>query len=596
MNGGSGEERRVIDRAPMTIWQFVLRVSKPFRWQLAVMFVIMFVWALDEAALRPYLVKLILDRMQRCPGQDYWGLIVVAVGYVIASFIVTWSFRLYDWVSLRSMPQLRARIVDVLSDYMMGHSHAYYQNHFAGALSTRLTAVSDAVPRLLEIFFERFLSSALRVVIALAALWAVMPALSCAAAIWATLFIAGVAYLSTEIRVLADAASGMRAEVTGAVVDVMGNNAAVRLFSGRQYEQDRLRGILSRATSSEVARDWALLKLSLYQGTLFAVLEGITLFLLVSGFQSGVITAGDAALVFSVNLSLIMALWGLSQDGAKFMRFLGEIAQGLRAIVIPYDMPDVPHAPALRVTGGSIVFEHVSFSYHSRNIFFRDLSVQIPAGQRVGLVGFSGSGKSTFVNLILRLFDVDKGKILIDGQDITAVSQSSLREAIALIPQDSVLFHRTLFENIQYGRLGASEQEVVTASTRAHAHEFIMSLPDQYEAMVGERGVLLSGGQRQRIAIARAFLKQSPILIMDEATSALDSVTERYVQEGLEELMVNRTTLVIAHRLSTLLKMDRILVFDQGALVEDGTHEELLHRKGLYYRLWSAQIGGFLPE
>jgi ATP-binding cassette subfamily B protein len=227
---------------------------------------------------------------------------------------------------------------------------------------------------------------------------------------------------------------------------------------------------------------------------------------------------------------------------------------------------------------------------------FRGLSLTIQPGERVGLVGFSGSGKSTFVNLILRLYDIQSGRILIDGQDIREVTQDSLRGAIAMISQDPMLFHRSLRENVRYGRLEASDSEVQEAAAQAHAHDFIVSLPEGYDSLVGERGVRLSGGQRQRIAIARAILKNAPIFFMDEATSSLDSVTERHIQDSIEALMRGRTAIVIAHRLSTIARLDRIVVFHAGEVVEDGTHAALLARGGHYSRLWGMQAGGFLPE
>jgi ATP-binding cassette subfamily B protein len=227
---------------------------------------------------------------------------------------------------------------------------------------------------------------------------------------------------------------------------------------------------------------------------------------------------------------------------------------------------------------------------------FRGLNLTIRPGERVGLVGFSGSGKSTFVNLILRLYDIQQGRILIDDQDIRDVTQDSLRQSISMIAQDPMLFHRSLLDNMRYGSLSATDAEVEDAAQRAHAHEFIASLPEGYDSLVGERGVRLSGGQRQRVAIARALLKNAPIFFLDEATSSLDSVTERHIQESIENLMQGRTAIVIAHRLSTIAHLDRIVVFHDGEVVEDGTHAALLARKGHYARMWSMQAGGFLPE
>ena len=280
----------------------------------------------------------------------------------------------------------------------------------------------------------------------------------------------------------------------------------------------------------------------------------------------------------------------------EFWEKVGNIIQGLAIIESPVDIKDAPGARDLVVTNGEIVFDNVQFQYHDAESLFEHESVVIKSGQKVGLVGYSGSGKSTFVNLILRLFDVTQGKILIDGQDITQVTQDSLHEAITMIPQDPSLFHRSLVENIAYGKKNATHKEIIAAAKRAHAHEFIVALSQGYDTQVGERGIRLSGGQRQRISIARAMLKNSPILILDEATSQLDSVTENQIQDSLWDLMQHKTTLVIAHRLSTLLQMDRILVFDKGSIVEDGSHEELLAQDGLYKKLWEAQIGGFLLD
>jgi ATP-binding cassette subfamily B protein len=261
-----------------------------------------------------------------------------------------------------------------------------------------------------------------------------------------------------------------------------------------------------------------------------------------------------------------------------------------------HEVVDAPGAQPVPIERGRIEFQDVSFGYTSEQLIFEHLDVVIPAGQRVGLVGFSGSGKSTFVSLILRLYDPQGGKILIDGHDIRALTQESLHSQLSLIPQDPNLFHRTLMENIRYGRLEATDEEVVDAARKAHADGFIRGIKGEYSSLVGERGVKLSGGQRQRIAIARVVVKNAPILILDEATSSLDSITEQAIQETLNEVMQGKTVIVVAHRLSTIAHLDRILVFDQGRIVEDGTHEQLLALGGSYHRLWSRQAGGFVLD
>jgi ATP-binding cassette subfamily B protein len=307
-------------------------------------------------------------------------------------------------------------------------------------------------------------------------------------------------------------------------------------------------------------------------------------------------TVGEFSMVAGLAIMLIEAARGLSRSFLEFFEYIGNISDGVSIFIQPHEIVDKPGAPALRVERGEITFDQVSFAYPEGRPVFERLSVTIRPKQQVGLVGFSGSGKSTFVNLILRLFELQGGAIRIDGHDILDVTQDSLRESVSMIPQDPQLFHRSLLENIRYGRLDATDEEVVEAARKARAHEFIMQTEKQYDSLVGERGVKLSGGQRQRIAIARAILKDAPILILDEATSSLDSVTEKEIQQGLQFLMRGRTVVVVAHRLSTIAHMDRILVFDAGQIVEDGSHEALLQRGGHYARLWNMQAGGFLPE
>lgn len=309
-----------------------------------------------------------------------------------------------------------------------------------------------------------------------------------------------------------------------------------------------------------------------------------------------VVCSGAFALLISVNLAIIGFLWELSKNITLFSELAGSVHQGLIIALTCEGVLDKQDAKILNVSQGRIVYDKVRFRYKDAEPLFQNKSITIEAGQKVGLVGYSGGGKTTFASLILRLYDVIDGSVFIDNQNISFVTQDSLRRNIGMIPQDPSLFHRSLMENIRYGRIDATDEEVIEAAKRAHAHEFIIKLPQGYESPVGERGVKLSGGQRQRIAIARVILKNAPILILDEATSQLDSVTESYIQESLTELMKEKTTIVIAHRLSTLLHMDRILVFEKGRIIEDGTHKKLLAAGRIYAELWNAQVGGFLSD
>ena len=382
----------------------------------------------------------------------------------------------------------------------------------------------------------------------------------------------------------------------GELVDSLANHSNVRIFSRKLYENFRMVPFFSKQKKAYTATYLYGMLLSCIQGGLIAIMMAFSVFFLVYLYGKSLVTIGDFALILGLAMETGHMMWFTMSEVDEFNKAVGRCKQSLTSLMLPLEIRDQPNAGTLNCPHGKIVFNNVKFHYKDTALLFQNKSVEISPGQKVGLVGYSGGGKSTFVHLILRFYDVTDGAILIDDQDIRDVTQDSLRENIAMIPQDPSLFHRSLRENIRYGRINATDEAIIAAAKKAHAHEFIEQLPQAYDSLVGERGVKLSGGQRQRIAIARAILKNAPILILDEATSQLDSVTERVIQASLWELMQNKTTIVIAHRLSTLLHMDRILVFDKGKIIEDGTHHELLAKNELYKRLWDAQVGGFLGD
>jgi len=415
-------------------------------------------------------------------------------------------------------------------------------------------------------------------------------------AIWAFIFI-GIAFLyAKKILNYAATFSESSSICMGVIVDNIGNIMNAKLFSHRQFELDHLQRFIQDSLQKDQQLQWVLLKLRLRQGfTIFILFAAMTAFL-VYQYSQGKVTIGDFTFIWTSSIHVMQGLWYLSSQLLTYSQDLGVCRESLSIINTPHEVVDAPNAKPLKVTEGRIDFEQVTFYYAKGQNVFRNKSLSILGGQKVGLVGFSGSGKTTFTNLILRLFDVHGGRILVDGQNIAEVTQDSLRTQIAMIPQEPTLFHRSLMENIRYGNLKATDEEVMEASKRAHCHEFILQQKQGYDTLVGERGLKLSGGQRQRIAIARAILKQAPILILDEATSALDSVTEQKIKESVDYLMDGKTTLVIAHRLSTLSHMDRILVFEGGCVVEDGSHDQLIEQNGRYAKLWNMQVGGFLLD
>jgi ATP-binding cassette subfamily B protein len=413
---------------------------------------------------------------------------------------------------------------------------------------------------------------------------------------WTLGYVAVSWMLAMRCREYAKMFAAARSAVSGRIVDAVTNVMSSKLFARMDYERRHLRRYLDREVSAARRTLWFMEKMRWFQFIATLALQVGMIGYAASIWVAGGISVGAFAMVASLMLMVINDVRNLSRRFLEFFEYIGNITDGVSIIIRPHEIVDMPGARDLEVTHGEIRFEDVNFAYAEGIDVFRGLSVTIRAGEKVGLVGFSGSGKSTFVNLVLRLYDIQHGRILIDGQNIREVTQQSLRRAVSMISQEPSLFYRSLRENVRYGSLDATDADVQEAAHKAHAHEFITAMPKGYDALVGERGVRLSGGQRQRIAIARAVLKNAPIVIMDEATSSLDSVTERYIQESIRNLMQGRTSIVIAHRLSTIAHLDRIIVFHAGRVVEDGTHAELLARNGHYARMWSMQARGFLPE
>lgn len=386
-----------------------------------------------------------------------------------------------------------------------------------------------------------------------------------------------------------------RSMISGKIVDAIANISAIRMFNQYRSERKYLQKYIDETVKSDQILQWFMFKLRYFLGLSCSIMIFFILYYLGVLRSTALITTGDCVLIVTLCIAIVTEIWDLTQEVGDIFEEIGTFRQSI-SLLQPYIVNDTKDAKSLEITEGKLEFRNVTFYYLDNKDLFINKSVIIEGKQKVGLVGFSGSGKSTFVNLITRLHDVENGEILIDGQNIKYVSQSSLRELISFIPQEPILFHRSIRENIIYGKSDSSDEEITQAAKLAHIHDVIMDLPAKYDTLCGERGNNLSGGQRQRIVIARAILKNAPILILDEATSSLDSETESLIQESLKYLMQNKTVLVIAHRLSTLLNMDRIMVFDQGSIIEDGTHEELLKKGKLYKKLWKSQVKGFISD
>ncbi len=551
------------------------------------------------AILLPYAIKKIMDAVTTAQGAQtsvwpavegpLWFFALLNLGLVLFS-------RSSGTVLVLLGPSLRRRVRRDLFAYLQQHSQRYFLGNFAGSLANRIAETSMSSAQVLWTVLFDFWPLLITFSVSLVLLANVNAQLVWVLGAWIVVYVSVSFVLAMRCRIYARDYAAARSLVSGKIVDSVTNIMNSKLFARRDHEREYLEHFLDMEVDRARRTFWFMEGIRWFQFTAAMVLMIGMIYYAIKIWAAREMTAGEFAMAASLSLVLIEQARGLSRKFLEFFEYVGNVTDGVGMIVRPHEVVDRVAARDLRVNAGEIEFRNVSFSYVARRNIFTDLNLTLRAGEKVGLVGFSGSGKSTLLNLMLRLFEPQSGQILIDGQDIQGVTQESLRAAIAMIPQDPMLFHRSLMENIRYGRLEASDEEVIAAAKQAHAHEFILDTEGQYESLVGERGVKLSGGQRQRIALARAILKDVPVLLLDEATSSLDSITERHIQDSLHDLMRNKTVIVIAHRLSTLSHLDRIIVFHAGKIVEDGTHDALLARGGHYARLWSMQAGGFLPE
>ncbi|MFQ6727340.1 MAG: ABC transporter ATP-binding protein [Alphaproteobacteria bacterium] len=402
-------------------------------------------------------------------------------------------------------------------------------------------------------------------------------------------------FMRKRVKKASEAASGANSALTGKLIDSFSNFSIVKLFAGAEKEKKILKEPREKRISTQMYSRYTMRLFWAVPGFLWDLLFGATILFCCLLYQHGLITVSEIVFTISVYIEVMGAVSGLINRFPEIIDKTAAAKKAYRELVVPLTIIDKENAKNLKVNRGGIEFNGVYFKYRNKYVL-KDLSLIVNPGERVGIVGASGAGKTTLVNLLMRFYEPQSGNILIDGQNIADVKQDSLRENIAFIPQDPTMFNRTIGDNIAYGKFGANITEIRNAAKKASADKFIMDTEKGYDSVVGDRGIKLSGGQRQRIAIARAFLKNAPILVLDEATSALDSETERAIQKSFEKLSRGRTTIAIAHRLSTLRNMDRIIVLDKGVIVEQGSHQQLLRKKGKYYSLWKMQSGGFMQE
>ena len=531
-------------------------------------------------------------------GRALTGPFALFAGLVVARFVcdaATW------FCSYHTRSPMLIRIKEEVFAYAQRLSPAYFESTLSGKIAHRAIMLPDQILMLFDMTVFDFVPGAMFFVFVAACFYVASPVFCAAAGLGICVYFTGSLLLGRECARRAAANNETRAAVTGRIVDVITNVRNVFQFANQCVEDRELKGYTGEERDRRMALYRSVVRLRCSQYVMDILMwlgfVGGALY----GWVHGRMLAGDFVMVTMLTGSLLQTAYNLGQRIPDFYDQLGSARESIETLIVPATVRDEAGAGTLAVTSGAIHFERVAFAYEprgrgrgARNIV-HDFELYIPPGQRVGLVGPSGAGKTTLMGLLMRMHDVTGGAIRIDGQDIREVTQESLRGAIGLIPQDTNLFHRSLLENIRYGRPDAADEDVIEAAKRAHAHEFIVELEHGYDTLVGERGIKISGGQRQRIAIARAILRDAPILLLDEATSALDSHSEQKIQEAMKEAMAGKTVIAIAHRLSTVMDMDRLIVLDRGVIVADGSHTELLLQGGLYAELWRKQSGGFNP-
>ena len=573
---------------PVAPLRFLAMLARRRVWRFAALWSLI-VLAASCGIAAQYGMKLIVDSMASDQqGDRIWYLLALFIG-LIATESVFW--RLSGWLGCITVVAVGVDVRLELFDYLTGHSTDYVTRHSSGALGSRITATAGAAGALIATFTWKIAPPTVDFLGAAVVLLTVDPWMAATLGVFVVLVASIIVAFGKRGRPLHQDYAAQGSRVNGVLVDLLGNLWTVKAFSARRDEYRRVEALVGSEGLAQ-RRSWLYLeKARVLHDLCLWVMAGVMMIWSIHRWKTGVGTAGDVVVVSALTFRILQGSRDLALSLVEASQQLGVVSEMLRLVAVPHAPADRPDAAEFKRGRGHVRFDDVHFEYESGSPVLAGFSLDVPHGQRLGIVGPSGSGKSTLLALMQRLADVRSGAVLIDGQDVASVSQDSLREAVAVVPQDISLMHRSILDNLRYGRPQASLVEVRQAMRAAHC-EFIDKLPQGLQTIVGERGARLSGGQRQRVGIARAMLKDAPILLLDEATSALDSASEQKIQRALDRLMHGKTVIAVAHRLSTVAAFDRVIVLCEGRIVEDGTPAELMTAGGTFQDLWQAQAKG----
>lgn len=580
-----------MEKTPLNfVWHYV----KIFRWYVLSMFILL-VLGQTSGQFFPYYMAKIFDAVAgRRYDSELWRTIItyVWIGFSLMAIKVL-LIETTMFISTRFFPQVRTMVIRDSFDYVNKHSIAYFNQEMSGNISNKVQQLDSGVKE----FFDSLMNASFNIVyvtINLVVLSYISLYFMLALSVWLIAVLVAGIKLGKLRSGLSKISSRQQSTANAMIVDSLANYSEIKSFANFKFERLNLLKYLRLLRKAETKEQKVRVWIHFLQNIIMILSMLVFLFISIWILKRNLIDSTQFIYANTLFAMISEYVFAISWIYNNLARAHGQMNSALETIAVEPGLTDKPDAKELVAKKAAVSFEGVNFAYNGKKKIFNNLNIEIKAGEKIGLVGTSGAGKSTFVKLLSRYYDIDSGAIKINGIDIRDLKQDSLHKNIATIPQDVCLFNRTLYDNIRYGRTNAEEAEVFAAAKKASADNFIRAFPAGYQTKVGERGVVLSGGERQRIAIARAILKNAPILIFDEATSALDSESEKHIQKSLIHVMKNKTVIAVAHRLSTLREMDRILVFDKGTVIEQGTHESLLRKKGVYAKLYKMQADGFV--